>query len=442
MLTFFGILLFIVGLLFSIWWHELGHFLAAKRFGMRVSQFMVGFGPTMWSRRIGETEHGIKWIPLGGYIRIIGMIPPGPPDPPKPAGRTASLIREVREQSASELHPGDESRVFFAKPWWQRAITMIAGPLQNAVLAVILFTIVLTGFGIATPSLTVHAISECVLPATTNVTDCTTPVDETGAACLEGSSGCALPPASPAAQAGFQVGDEIVAIDGNQASGWPAVRSTIRDSANQELTVTVRRDGREVDLQVTPMANEVASDTDPDEIVTVGYLGLAPTTPLTPVGFDEVPGYLGNVVSLTVQRLIELPERVPQLIRATFGGEERDPNGPVGIVGVGRLSGEILALPQPAEERIAYFLSLLASLNLVLFLFNLVPLYPLDGGHILGALYEGVRNAVYRIRGRPIPGAVDIARLMPLAYVVAGVFILFSGLLVIADVVNPITIAQ
>lgn len=442
LLTLAGVLLFVVGLLFSIWWHELGHYLAAKKFGMRVSQFMVGFGPTLWSRQRGETEHGIKWIPLGGYIRIIGMVPPARPGEPTRTGRIASLIREVREQSAAEVRPEDAQRVFYAKPWWQRAITMIAGPIQNAILALVIFTIVLTGFGVATPSLTVQTVSECVLPATSNVRDCQTPVDDTGAACTAGTDGCALPPASPAAEAGFEAGDEIVEVDGEPAGTWASVRATIRDSAHREMVFTVRRGGSEVDLRVTPMANTVPSDTDPSKTVTVGYLGLAPTTPMTPVGISEVPGYIGNVVSLTVERLVQIPERVPQLVRATFAGEQRDPEGPVGIVGVGRLSGEILALPQPAAERIAYFLTLLASLNLVLFLFNLIPLYPLDGGHIAGAVYEGVRNVIYRIRGKPVPGAVDIARMMPLAYVVAGVFLLFSGLLVIADVVNPITIAE
>ncbi|WP_153505193.1 M50 family metallopeptidase [Cumulibacter manganitolerans] len=442
MMTALGILLFVVGLLFSIWWHELGHFVAARRFGMRVSQFMVGFGPTMWSRKRGETEHGIKWIPLGGYIRIIGMIPPPRPDRPQDTGPFARLIREVRAQSASELEPGDENRTFFGKPWWQRAITMIAGPIQNLILAFILFAIVLTTIGVHTPSLTVQEVSECVLPSTTDAKDCTTPVDAQGKVCAGDATGCALPPASPAAEAGFRAGDTITAMNGRPVADWTSVRSAIRKSPEQPIAFTVRRGGEDVTLTVTPMRNTVTSDTDPKKYVEVGYLGLAPTTPMTTMSIAEVPGYVGSFIGLAVERIVELPQRVPQLVRATFAGEQRDPDGPVGIVGVGRLSGEIFALPQPVNERVAYLLSLLASLNMMLFLFNLVPLYPLDGGHIAGALWEGLRNAVYRVRGKLPPGPIDIAKVMPVAYVVAGVFVLFSGLLLVADVINPITLNQ
>lgn len=439
MMTAVGILLFVVGLLFSIWWHELGHFLAARRFGMRVSQFMVGFGPTAWSRQKGETEHGIKWIPLGGYIRIVGMIPP-----PRPGARRrgpfAGLIEEVRQQSAAELQPGDETRAFYTKPWWQRAITMVAGPLQNLIFALVLFAIILTTLGVHTPSLTVQTVSECVLPSTTNATDCTQPVDENGKVCEAGDSGCALPKASPAAQAGFEAGDTIVAMNGEPVASWEAVREEIRVSPEKQLTFTVDRGGQQVDLSLVPMRNVMPADDDPQRTVEVGYVGLAPTSPMTTMSITEVPGYVWSFVGLAVERIIELPSRVPGLVDATFAGAERDPDGPVGLVGVGRLSGEILALPQPADERIAYFLSLLASLNMMLFLFNLVPLYPLDGGHIAGALYEGLRNAVYRIRGKTPRGSIDIAAVMPVAYVVAGVFVLFSGLLLIADVINPITL--
>ena len=441
MMTALGILLFVVGLLFSIWWHELGHFVAARRFGMRVSQFMVGFGPTMWSRKKGETEHGIKWIPLGGYIRIIGMIPPKKPGKAR-RGPFAGLIAEVREQSAAELEPGDETRAFYTKPWWQRAITMIAGPLQNLIFALVLFTIILTTLGVHTPSLTVQTVSECVLPSTTDAKDCTKPVDHQGKVCETGSADCALPAASPAAEAGFEVGDTIVEMNGDPVASWAVVREEIRVSPEKTMTFTVERAGGEVDLTLVPMRNVMPSDTDPKKTVEVGYVGLAPTSPMTTMSVTEVPGYVWNFVGLAVERIIELPQRVPALIDATFAGAERDPEGPVGLVGVGRLSGEILALPQPADERIAYFLSLLASLNMMLFLFNLVPLYPLDGGHIAGALYEGLRNAIYRIRGKPARGPIDIAAVMPVAYLVAGVFVLFSALLVVADVINPITLSQ
>jgi Zn-dependent protease len=138
---------------------------------------------------------------------------------------------------------------------------------------------------------------------------------------------------------------------------------------------------------------------------------------------------------------VEIPERIPQLFRAAFLGEERDVNGPIGVVGVGRISGEVFALEDfSTEQKLSMFLSLLASINMVLFLFNLLPIYPLDGGHVAGALYEKARSTVARVRGRPDPGPFDIARLMPVAYVVAGVFLAVSALLFVADIVNPITL--
>jgi Zn-dependent protease len=149
------------------------------------------------------------------------------------------------------------------------------------------------------------------------------------------------------------------------------------------------------------------------------------------------------IVSHSVERLIEIPQRVPQLFRAAFLGEERDRNGPIGVVGVGRISGEAFALPASqlsGMEKLSFFLSLLASVNLVLFLFNLLPIYPLDGGHVAGALYEKARATVAHLRGRPDPGPFDIARLMPVAYLVAGLFLALSALLFIADIVNPITL--
>lgn len=443
MIFVLGVLLFVVGLLFSVWFHELGHFVTARAFGMRASQFMVGFGPTIWSKRIGETEYGIKWIPLGGYVRIVGMIPPPKADAPKPSGRIGTLVEEARAQSFAELEPGDETRAFYTKPWWQRVIVMVAGIVQNLILAFVFFAIILCGIGVRTPSLTVSSVSQCVLPATSSVSDCTTPVDADGKACdTVGQGDCALPPASPAAEAGFTPGDKIKSINGKLTGDWDDVRDTIRDAAGTDLHFVVDRKGKDVTLDVTPMKNKVQSDDDPDKYVTVGFVGISPTTPLTPQSITAVPGQVGQFMSLSAQRLVEIPQRIPNLIEATFGGAQRDPNGPVGLVGVGRISGEIFDLPQSSGEKIAYFLSLLASLNMVLCLFNVVPLYPLDGGHAAGALAEGIRNGVNRIRGKPRAGALDVARMMPVAYVMAAVIITFSVLLVIADIVNPVTLAS
>jgi len=395
---------------------------------MRVPQFFVGFGPTVWSRRRGETEFGIKAVPLGGYIRIVGMIPPAEPNESKRATRMRSFIAEVRGAALNDVLPSDGDRVFYKKPWWQRVIVMAAGPLHNLVLAVLFFLVLLVGIGLQTASTTVGKVPECVLPATSTATSC--PDDAA---------------ASPAAAAGLQAGDRILAVDGTPIAqdpnddGWSDLVEVVQSSADTPLTLTIERDGEQRQLTVTPIENQVY-DSD-GEIATAGYLGVQSATVYARQPLSSLPGYFGNVVSQSVQRLVQIPERIPQLFRATFMGEERDQNGPIGLVGVGRLSGEAFAFDGfTTTTKISFLVSLLASVNLVLFLFNLVPIYPLDGGHVAGALYEKARATVARLRGRPDPGPFDIARLMPVAYVVAGLFLMLSGLLFIADIVNPITL--
>ncbi|MGY1844254.1 M50 family metallopeptidase [Modestobacter sp. SYSU DS0875] len=435
LLTVLGIVAFAVGLLFSIGFHEFGHYFWARKFGMRVPQFFVGFGPTVWSRRRGETEFGIKAVPLGGFIRIVGMIPPAEPDESKRATRMRSFIAEVRGAALNDVLPSDGNRVFYKKPWWQRVIVMAAGPAHNLVLAVLLFLVLLVGIGIPMSSTTIERVPACVVPATATTTDCDTPIDASGT----------LPAPSPAAGAGLRAGDRIVAVDGEQIpqdpndEGWTTLVRRVQASAGTPLTLTVERDGSREQVTVTPIENQVR-EADGD-VVTAGYLGVQSAPRYTRQPVSELPGFFADVVSESVQRLIGIPERIPQLFRAAFLGEERDREGPIGLVGVGRLSGEAFAFEGFSNtDKVSFFVGLLASLNLILFLFNLLPMYPLDGGHVAGALYEKARSTVARLRGRPDPGPFDIARLMPVAYVIAGLFVLLSGLLVVADVVNPITL--
>jgi membrane-associated protease RseP (regulator of RpoE activity) len=411
---------------------------------MRVPQFFVGFGPTVFSRRFGETEFGVKAVPLGGYIRIVGMIPPAEEGESKRATRMRSFIAEVRGQALNDVLPTDGDRVFYKKPWWQRVIVMFAGPFHNLLLAVVFFTVVLVGFGIPGTTTTVGSIPECVLPATSSSSTCPDDADP-----------------SPAAAAGLRAGDTIVAVDGrpvsqvadtgqdDEVTGWAQVQDAIRDSIDTPVELTVERevDGsvQQVDLTVTPIANTVYVDEDgngeADGTRTVGYVGIQAAQTYVQQPVTAIPGFIGDALARSVDKLTEIPERVPQLFRAAFLGEERDPQGPIGVIGVSRISGEVFALDDfSTTEKISTFFSLLAGVNLVLFLFNLVPIYPLDGGHVAGALYEKARAVVARLRGRPDPGPFDIARLMPVAYVVAGLFLVLSGLLFVADIVNPITL--
>ncbi|WP_438861320.1 M50 family metallopeptidase [Modestobacter roseus] len=439
--------------------HEFGHYYWARKFGMRVPQFFVGFGPTVWSRRRGETEFGIKAVPLGGYIRIVGMIPPAEENESKRATRMRSFIAEVRGAALNDVRPTDGDRVFYKKPWWQRVIVMAAGPFHNLVLAVVFFLVLLVGIGLPTVSPTLQAVPECVLPAgAASAADdqpCQVPITPAGELCAAGSGDCALPPAGPAAEAGLRAGDTVLAIDGEPLpeapeDGWDALVDTVQASAGEPLTLTVARedddgDTRQFELTVTPIQNTVYVDRDGDDEVDgtaeVGYLGVQSAETYVRQPLSRLPGFFGDVVVESVERLVGIPERIPQLFRAAFLGEERDREGPIGLVGVGRLSGEAFAFEGfSTTTKVSFFVGLLASLNLILFLFNLLPMYPLDGGHVAGALYEKARATVARLRGRPDPGPFDIARLMPVAYVIAGAFVLLSLLLVVADVVNPITL--
>ncbi|MEW2135925.1 site-2 protease family protein [Streptomyces sp. NPDC005409] len=429
LMTVLGIVVFFVGLLVSIAWHELGHLSTAKLFGIRVPQYMVGFGPTIWSRRKGETEYGIKAIPMGGYIRMIGMFPPGE-DGRVTARSTSpfrSMIEDARSAAYEELQPGDESRLFYTRKPWKRVIVMFAGPFMNLVLAVAIFLTTLMTFGLNTQTTSVATVSDCVIQQS-----------EKRDKCAPGD------PAAPAKAAGLQAGDKIVAFNGRAVGDWSALQKDIRATVGP-ATITVERAGRRMDLTANLIENKVAK-TDgsgkyvKDQYVTAGFLGFAPAQGYVPQSFGQSVDRMGEMMEAGVQSLVDLPAKVPDLWNAAFNGAERKQDSPMGVVGAARVSGEIFALDIPASHMLVFFLNLLAAFNLSLFLFNMLPLLPLDGGHIAGALWESVRRTVARIFRRPDPGPFDVAKLMPVAYVVAGVFICFTVLVMVADVVNPIKI--
>ncbi|CAM5461369.1 M50 family metallopeptidase [Streptomyces avidinii] len=429
LMTVLGVVVFAVGLLVSIAWHELGHLSTAKVFGIRVPQYMVGFGPTIWSRRKGETEYGIKAIPMGGYIRMIGMFPPG--EDGKVTARSTSpfrsMIEDARSAAYEELQPGDESRLFYTRKPWKRVIVMFAGPFMNLILAVAIFLTTLMTFGLNTQTTSVATVSDCVIQQS-----------EKRDKCAPGD------PAAPAKAAGLKAGDRIVAFNGRTVADWSALQKDIRATVGP-ATITVERAGQRVDLTANLIENKVAK-TDgsgryvKDEYVTAGFLGFAPASGYVPQSFGQSVDRMGEMMQAGVQSLVELPSKVPDLWNAAFNGAERKQDSPMGVVGAARVSGEIFTLDIPAQHQLVFFLNLLAGFNLSLFLFNMLPLLPLDGGHIAGALWESVRRGVARIFRRPDPGPFDVAKLMPVAYVVAGLFICFTLLVMVADVVNPIKI--
>lgn len=426
-----GIVVFAAGLLFSIAWHELGHLSTAKLFGIRVPQYMVGFGPTIWSRHKGETEYGVKAVPFGGYIRMIGMFPPGPDG--KLEARSTSpwrgMIEDARSAAFEELRPGDEKRLFYTRKPWKRVVVMFAGPFMNLILAVVLFLIVLMGFGTQQQTTTVSSVSQCVISQSEKRDDCRK-----------------SDPQSPAAAAGMKAKDKIVAFDGVRTDDWGKLSDLIRDSAGKSVPIVVERDGKEVTLHATIATNMVAKKDGngtyvEGQYVKAGFLGFSAATGVVKQDLGESVTWMTDRVGDAIDSLAALPSKVPALWDAAFGDGPREPDSPMGVVGAARVGGEIATLDIPASQQLAMFVMLLGGFNLSLFLFNMLPLLPLDGGHIAGALWESLRRNLARLLRRPDPGPFDVAKLMPVAYVVAGIFVCFTILVLIADVVNPVRIS-
>ncbi len=432
-----GIALMVVGLAVSIALHELGHLWPAKRFGVRVGQYMVGFGPTIWSRRIGETEYGVKAIPLGGFISMAGMYPPSPKQARR-GGRAgggffATMVQDARAANDETLDGDDDDRVFYKLPVWQRVVVMLGGPIMNFLFAIVLFAILLSGIGVQTSTTTVQTVNECVIPASEQRTVCE-PGD----------------PAAPAAAAGFQPGDEIVAIDGEQISTFAEASEIIRTSPGEELSVLVRRDGEERTLQLTPTTAErqavdesgrLATDDAGQPIVEeVGFAGIGPEAAYVRQPLWAGPQFAVENVGAVAGIIWQLPVRIYETALTLVTGEERDPNGPLSVVGVGVLAGEVAAAEAPILNRVAGFLSLLASLNIALFVFNLLPLLPLDGGHVVVALWDGIKRAWAKLFRRPPPKPVDATKLVPVTFVVFIALLVMGGTLILADIINPISL--
>ncbi|MFI1682346.1 MULTISPECIES: M50 family metallopeptidase [unclassified Streptomyces] len=425
-----GIVVFVIGLLFSIAWHELGHLSTAKMFGIRVPQYMVGFGPTLFSRKKGDTEYGVKAIPLGGYIRMIGMFPPGADG--RIEARSTSpwrgMIEDARSAAFEELKPGDETRLFYTRKPWKRVIVMFAGPFMNLILAVAIFLGVMMTFGISSQTTQVGKVSDCVIQQSEN-----------RAKCEKGDK------AAPAKAAGLKPGDKIVAFQGTSVDDWSALQSKIRETIGP-ATITVERDGKRVDLHANLIRNQVTK-TDGDgayvegKYVYAGFLGFTPATGIVQQSFGDSVDRMGDMMENGVESIIALPSKIPDLWNAAFGDGERKQDSPMGVVGAARVGGDVFTLDIPPENQIAMMLFLIAGFNLSLFLFNMLPLLPLDGGHIAGALWESLRRNAAKVLRRPDPGPFDVAKLMPVAYVVAGIFICFTILVLIADVVNPVRIS-
>jgi membrane-associated protease RseP (regulator of RpoE activity) len=393
-----GVVIFVVAVLISVILHELGHFLTAKKFGMKVTQFFIGFGQTLWSTRRGETEYGIKALPFGAFVRITGMT------------------------TFDEVAPEDEARAMRNKPRWQRAIVMVAGSFMHFALAFVLLIILAIGVGIANTNTTViGSVASCV-PASAKAL---------AQGSCKNSQGTA-----PAKTAGIKSNDKIIAIAGQEPRNWVKLGTVIRaQPAGKPVPVTVVRNGKVLHLTVIPASVPGRHGS---------YLGIDEALVFqraSPLGAVTFAGSaFGQVLTGSAQAVAKLPAAVPDLFAKD---RSKTPAGNVSsVVGVANIAGQAVQAGGGWKITVSDLLLIIISLNIFIGAFNLLPLLPLDGGHLAVIVYEQVRAWFARLRGKPDPGLADLQKLVPVS---VGVFALLIGLgvlLMAADIFNPVHLVQ
>jgi membrane-associated protease RseP (regulator of RpoE activity) len=420
----FGIVFFLL-IMASVALHEVGHMVPAKAFGVRVPKYFVGFGPTMWSRQIGETEYGFKWFPLGGFVRLLGMYPPRIPQEGERSGRLLRAADGARAFEWQDITQADVDggRLFYQKKTWQKLVVMAGGPLMNIVLAFLIFLSVNVFYGQVQAQLDVAYVQTCVTADSSG----TCPSNPTATQ------------ASPAYASGIRVGDKVVAFNDQSVSSWDELSTLIRANGAGEARVTVERDGSRVEL--TPVHTTISlvrDEWDPGKTIEAGWFGVSPQQELVKGGPVETVQQMWTMTVQSVVALVQFPVKVFNVAWDMLTGQPRDIYGPISIVGASATAGEVVSSDLGAGAKAAVFASLLGSVNLFVALFNFLPLVPLDGGHIAGAVYEWIKRRGARLLGRPDPGPVDTARMIPVAYVVGG-FILVCGIvLIVADIISPV----
>ncbi|RKN49297.1 M50 family metallopeptidase [Micromonospora endolithica] len=408
-----GVVLFALAILISVSLHEAGHMVTAKAFGMKVTRYFVGFGPTLWSFRRGETEYGLKGIPLGGFCKIVGMTP-----------------------QDDDVDPADEPRAMWRFPVWKRTIVMSAGSVTHFVLAIGALWIIAITAGLPNPNFPSTEAAIRQEPAVIQLSECVVP-ENTLRPCTDAD------PASPAAQAQLRNGDRITSVNGTPVDNYGQLLTTLRAlKPGDTAQIAYVRDGQPATTSTVLAQTQRPPLDDPQGAVApVAALGvgLVPSTP-TRIEYGPVAAvgatadFTGDMAVNTYEAMKRIPQKVPALWTAITGGE-RDIDTPISVVGASRLGGEAVE-----NEAWLLFFMLFVSLNFFIGVFNLLPLLPLDGGHIAIIWFERARSWLYAKLRRPDPGRVDYFKLMPFTYAVILIGGAFTLLTITADVVNPITL--
>lgn len=411
-----GVLLFALAIAASIMLHEAGHMVSAKRFGMKVTQYFLGFGPTLWSFKRGETEYGVKAIPAGGFVKIIGMTP-------------------LEDDGAA-----NEPRAFWRAPVWKRTIVLSAGSLTHFALGFVLLYICALVAGLpvdprAEPA-KLDAVSSCLVVK----------YDTTASGDLRECR--ADDPAGPAKAAGLRAGDQIVAVGSTATPTQAKMLKAIRTAPPGPTKVTYVRDGQRKQTTITLMSvsRPPLDSTDGKAREQVSAIGVLlaqpePTRTYGPIeSLNKSAFFTGQFFKGTFTAIANFPQKIPPLIDALNPSTQRDPTGPISVVGASRLGGEALSTKSPGGA--TTFLLILAGLNFFIGVFNLFPLLPLDGGHIAVIWFEKVRSWFAAKMGRADPGRVDYTKLLPITYVVIIAFGGISLLTIAVDIVNPVRLFQ
>ena len=400
-----GVVLFALGIAASVALHECGHMWAAQATGMRVRRYFVGFGPKIFSVHRGGTEYGLKAIPLGGFCDIAGMT------------------------ALDEVEPHELERAMYRQKTWKRVLVMSCGILMNFALGLLMIFVLAITWGLPntnTPPATALGEMSCAAPSQSL---------DTG-----DLSKCSGP--GPAQRAGLLDGDVVTAVNGVKVDTWEDFQAETQKQTGR-FDYTVERGGRELTIPVQPdLVQRVVVDKDGNKSSkTVGAIGAGRDyyadvkyNPLAAIPASIA--FTGDLAVQTFHSLAQLPSKVVDLWHAVTGGQ-RDADTPISVVGASKIGGDL------AERGFwGTFLLLLASLNFFLGAFNVLPLLPLDGGHIAVTLYEKVRNMFRSRKGLPPGAPVDYLKLMPATYVVIFIGGAYMLLTLTADIVNPIKLFQ